>query len=99
MNIDELPEEKTVSIYLYLNTEYDYTTTFEQERDEPQYVLLAEPVEVTFKIKAEQDVKNTMISKLKETRTKTRADAEIKCKLIDEKIQSLLALPNNSEAA
>jgi hypothetical protein len=66
-------------------TLHDYVMT--------DYTLISEPVEVTFKLKKREEVNSSLVKCLKAEAQKITADAEIRCHAINEKIQSLLALP------
>ncbi len=95
-DVDEkdLPEEITANLWLQKSIEYNYL--YVGYREEPDantgYLCLSEPLEVTFKIKPRKDINKSEIDCLKNSASKIRASAEMKCKVIEEKIQSLLCL-------
>ena len=95
LDINNLPEEYTTTIYLCWSTEYEWEGVQEFEPgDDPERILIAEPLEVTFKIKPREDAVNAAVENLKREIEKIRAVAEVKCNQIEGKIQKLLALPN-----
>jgi hypothetical protein len=84
------PKEITLNVYPMLS-EHGWVTL--NDIPLPNYVLLADPVEVTFKIKMKEELTSNLVDNLKTQEQEIRAKAEIKCKNIQDKIQSLLALP------
>jgi hypothetical protein len=94
MNI-ELPEEVTKTVYLYMNTRYDYIAASAfYDPDDEETTLLAEPIEVTFKTIDRNKIVNDAIKSLRNEIQKVRAAAEVKCNQLEEEIQSYLALPS-----
>ena len=95
MNIDlnNLQEEVTQDIYLLVNEKWGWTTTYEKP-DLEDYTCLAGPVTVTFEVKDRNEIINAAVESLRNEIQKVRAEAEVKCNAIEEKIQSMLALPN-----
>ena len=59
------------------------------------YTAVSEPIEIKFKLKNRDELTNQMVAQMREQITETRANAESKCKILEEKIQSLLALPSS----
>lgn len=95
LNINDLPEEYTTAVYLIWNTEYDWANVYQcPPDDDPNRFLIAEPLEITFKIKPKEETVNQAIEGLRREIEKIRAAAEVKCNQIESKIQNLLALPN-----
>ena len=95
LDINNLPEEYTTTVYLSWNTTYEWANVYENSpEDDPKRFLLAEPVEVTFKIKPREDVTKDAVEGLRREIEKVRAAANIKCNQLEEKIQNLLALPD-----
>ena len=95
LNINDLPEEHTTTVYLCWSTEYEWANVYQcPPNNDPKRILIAEPLEVTFKIKPREDTVNLAIDGLRREIDKVRAAAEVKCNQIEGKIQNLLALPN-----
>jgi len=90
IDINNLPDEITTDVYLLLS-EHGYVTMHTDVMD--CYTTLGEPVQVTFKLKGREDITSEIVTKLNKEAASIRADAEIKCQRIEDKIQSLLALP------
>ncbi len=97
MNLDtnDLPEEITIDV-LPMLTEYGTIVTHDCALD--GYVVLGDAVKVTFKIKKKDAINKELVIGLREKASKIRATAESQCVQIEEKIQSLLALPNIEES-
>ena len=99
LDINNLPEEVTTTVYPRLNTEYGYVhLSVCKEGGGPDYVSLCEPVDFTFKIKNKKEITTDLVASLKAESSRIRAEAEVACQDIDNKIQSLLALPDISLA-
>ena len=95
MNIDlnNLPEEVTVDMYLHAHSEYDFVYV-SQYAERADYACIAGPIAVTYETNhREKNIKDAVES-LRNEIQKVRAEAEVKCGAIEEKIQSMLALPN-----
>ena len=88
----ELPEELTITM-IPMMSENGYFTTHDTPLD--GYTVLGEAVEVTFKLKPREEINNELVSQLKKQLQTVRAKAETECQQIEEKIQSLLALPSS----
>jgi hypothetical protein len=91
LNANELPEEITLTVTLIMS---EYGTIMVNAGDIDGYTTIGEPVEVTFKTKDRESICKEMVIDLREKASKIRAAAESQCVQIEEKIQSLLALPN-----
>lgn len=91
MDINNLPDELTVRTFLMVD-QFGWITMHTDEMD--NYIVLSE-MDVTFKLKPREDVVNESIARLRAIIKETRAKAETECKQIEEKIQSLLALPSS----
>jgi hypothetical protein len=89
-DIKNPPEEITVTIYLGISDEYGWLRLLESEVD--IYTIVSEPVQVTFKIASREAITKGVIEGMRKEEQNIRAEAESKCKRIDEKIQSLLAI-------
>ena len=95
IDLNNLPEELTIDVYLYVNTEYGGITITEYDfSNHSNYAALASPVSVTFKTKNKEEVLEKVVDSLRAESQKIRADAEVQCQAIDEKINTLLALPD-----
>ena len=95
LDIKNLPEEYTTTVYLSWNTEYEWTNVYEYPvDDDPNRILIADPVEVTFKMKPREESVSQAVDELRREIEKVRAAAEVKCNQIEGKIQNLMALPN-----
>ena len=95
MNIDlnNLPEEVTEDVYLHVHNKYNFTN-INVYPDMENYTCIAGPITVTFEVKDRDEVVKTAVESLRNAIQKVRAEAEVKCNAIEEKIQSMLALPN-----
>ena len=95
MNIDlnNLPEEVTEDVYLHVHNEWNFTS-INQYPDMEDYTCIAGPVTVTFEVSDRDKIINDAVESLRNEIQKVRAKAEVKCNAIEEKIQSMLALPN-----
>ena len=95
MNIDlnNLPEEVTVDMYLHVHSEYDFIH-ISQYAESADYTCIAGPVAVTFQVEDKDKIIKDAVELLRNEIQKVRAEAEVKCGAIEEKIQSMLALPN-----
>ena len=91
MNINDLPEEIELKLVPMLSA-YGYITVHEKLLD--GYVQIGAPFTVKFKTISKDVITKGVVDNLKAESQKIRADAEVKCKLIDEKINTLLALPD-----
>jgi len=96
MNIDlnNLPEEVTEDMYLLVHDEFSYTYISPYQNDMDGFTCIAGPVPVTFKINDKDKIIKDAVESLRNEIQKVRAAAEVKCNAIEEKIQSMLALPN-----
>ena len=94
LDIKNLPEEYTTTVYLVWKNEYSWAQVSEYSPDDPDSFLIAEPIEITFKMRPREDATKEAVEGLRREIEKVRAAANIKCNQIEEKIQSLLALPN-----
>ncbi len=95
MNIDlnNLPEELVVTVYAYYNADFDYVSYRDTDSvNDSTMLLISEPLSITFKTLDRDALVSKTVDSLKEDSKKIRADAEVRCKLNDEKINSLLAL-------
>ena len=95
LDANDLPEEVTLSVYPIM-TDYGLVMVSTSEID--SYTTIGDSVEVTFKIKTKDVISKELVAGLKDKASKIRASAESECAQIEEKIQSLLALPNNEES-
>lgn len=91
LDINDLPEEVTFKVYPLLS---DYGSVMASKSEIDGYITIGDPVEVTFKVKTKDVISKELIVTLKDKASKIRAVAESECGQIEEKIQSLLALPN-----
>ncbi len=99
MNIDmnNLPSEITMNLVLVV-TDFGWIKAFDVSDESiiKNHVGLTEkPVLVTFKIDSKADITSGLVENLKAESQKIRADAEVECKEIDDKLNSLLALTND----
>ncbi len=99
MNIDinNLPEEITMDLVLVV-TEFGWLKAFNADDGsviENHTKLTNKTTRVTFKIGSIKEIKGGVVDKLKAESKKIRADAEVKCKRIDDKINSLLAIESD----
>jgi hypothetical protein len=93
IGLNNLPEEVTEDVYLHVHNEYNFTS-INVYPDMADYTCIAGPVTVTFEVKDKSEVINTAVESMRNEIQKVRAEAEVKCNAIEEKIQSMLALPN-----
>ena len=95
MNIDlnNLPEEVTVDVYLLVHDEYDFLHVSQYAKSDG-YTCIAGPVPVTFVTNDRDKIIRDAVASLRKAIQTIRADAELKCNAIEEKIQGMLALPN-----
>ena len=95
MNIDlnNLPEEVTVDMYLLVHDEYDFVHVSQYAKSDG-YTCIAGPVPVTFVTNDRDKIIRDAVASLRKAIQTIRADAELKCGAIEEKIQGMLALPN-----
>ncbi len=96
IDINNLPEEITVEMYAYYNTEFNFIS-YRDNNDvrNSAMVLMSEGVSMTFKTANKGAITKQAVDNLKAESQKIRADAEVKCKRIDDKINSLLAIEND----
>ncbi len=94
MNIDinNLPEEVTTDVYLLMDDSGWLASNITELSE--HYTTIGK-VEVTFKIKRKDKITGDIVDRLKDGAQKIRADAEVKCKRIDDKINSLLAIESD----
>lgn len=97
LDIDDLPEELTISVYPHMTQFGSLNISDTDLGEDSYYTLIGEPVEVTLKLMKRDKVVDGVVANLKAEAQKVMADAQVKCNQIDEKIQSLLALPNLGE--
>ena len=98
LDIKNLPEEVTTTVYLSWSYEYEWANVYAYPpTDDDDRCLIAEPLEVTFKVKTSEDAINNTVTELKKKIQEIRAKSEAQCNAIEEKIQSYLALPNLGE--
>ena len=95
MNIDliNLPEEVTEDFFLLMHENWGWTAMYETP-DLEDYVCIAGPVTVTFVTNDKDKIINDAVDSMRNEIQKVRVEAEVKCNAIEEKIQSMLALPN-----
>ncbi len=97
INMNDLPEEITMNLVLVV-TDFGWIKAFDVSDEsiiKNHIGISVKPVLVTFKIGSKADITNGLVENLKAESQKIRADAEVQCKEIDEKINSLLALTND----
>ncbi len=92
MNIDvnNLPEEVTTKIYLMMDDSGWLTSNISELS---KYYTTIGSAEVTFKIKQKAEITDEIVDRLRDESQKIRADAQVECERIEQKIQTLLALP------
>ena len=95
MNIDlnNLPDEHTVDMYLLANNEYGFVHVSQYAKSDG-YTCIAGPVPVTFVTNDRDKIIRDAVASLRKAIQTIRADAEVECNAIEEKIQGMLALPN-----
>ena len=94
LDINNLPEEYTTTVYLVWKNEYSWAQVSEYSPDDSDSFLIAEPIEVTFRMKPKEDTVKDAVNGLRREIERVRAAANIKCNELEGRIQSLLALPN-----
>lgn len=94
LDVNDLPEEITEAIYPLMS---EYGTVLFHDSTMDGYTTLGDPVEVTFKLKKKDEISKQLVVDLRDKASKIRAEAEIECSQIEEKIQSLLALPSGEQ--
>lgn len=103
MNINEMPKEITVRLIPQMHIEFGFMHFSEEHVVDGDaliadgYVQIGDPVEVTFSIKTD-NTKEQVVNNLRQKVAKIRAESERECMRIEEKIQSLLALPSGEAA-
>ena len=93
LDINNLPEEYTTTVYLVWKNEYSWAQVSEYPPSGSDS-LIAEPIEVTFRMKPKEDTVKDAVNGLRREIERVRAAANIKCNELEGRIQSLLALPN-----
>ncbi len=94
INVNDLPKKVTMNLVLTVS-DFGWLKVFDASDESVinNYIgLTVEPVSVTFKIGSKADITAGLVENLKAESQRIRADAEVKCKEIDEKVNSLLAL-------
>ena len=97
LDLNNLPEEVTKDIYLHVHNEYNFIGIVAYP-DMDDYTCVAGPVTVTFKVNDRDKIINGAVESLRNEIQKVRAEAEVRCNSIEEKIQGMLALPNLEES-
>ncbi len=92
IDINNLPEEITTDVYLLMDDSGWLTSNITELN---KFYTTIGKVEVTFKIKHKDKITGDIVGRLKAESQKIRADAEVKCKMIDDKINSLLAIESD----
>ncbi len=96
IDINNLPEEITVEMYAYYNTDFNFISYRDNNYARSgTMVLISDAVSVDFKITGRDVITKNVVDGLKAESQKIRADAEVKCKMIDDKINSLLAIESD----
>lgn len=99
-DIKNPPKEYTTTLYPTYNHRFGLVALYEDgKQDDPECTPLADPIKITFKIKNNTDLVSGSINMLRLDKNATLDYAEIKCREIDERIQSLLAIPDMSESS
>jgi hypothetical protein len=92
---NKVSDEYTKTLRVYKGLEYDYEFVLEDLGDEKtDYVAISHPVEVTFEPLDKGDVVRAEIDHLESSIDEVKAKAAEAVQAINDKIQSLLALPN-----
>ncbi len=92
IDISNFPEEITTDVYLMMDDAGWLSSDLVGLSE--LYTTIGK-VEVTFKIKQKDKITGDIVERLKDESKKIRADAEVECKIIDDKINSLLAIEND----
>lgn len=85
----------TKTIALYRNLEYNYMIVGETKDswdNDPNYLRVSEPLEVTFKDLPDDELVKAQVESLQARKSEIRATAELKVQAIDEQISKLMAL-------
>ena len=85
-----------MKLVLTKNTEYDYETVFKVGVLPEDHIIISKPLEVEFELLSDADIVNAEIGALKELAKGALADAQVRVNAIEDKIQSLLAITNQS---
>ena len=93
IDLNNLPEEVTEDMYLLVHDEYDFVHVSQYAKSDG-YTCIAGPVPVTFVTNDRDKIIRDAVASLRKAIQTIRADAEVKCGAIEEKIQGMLALPN-----
>ncbi len=90
---------KIIELVLYKNIEHDYETTRNvgDLDGSPNYIHLSEPISVEFELLQDGDVVNAEIESIRGAIEATKRECAKSVQAAEEKIQSLLALPNLTE--
>lgn len=93
-DINNPPEEITLTVIPVVS---EYGGIYLTDIMIDGYVQIAEPMDITFKVRQRDEITSRMVYALKAEKQKIIADSEVKCNHIDDKIHQLLALPSPVE--
>jgi hypothetical protein len=89
-----LPEEITATLIPQVHKQFGWASFYESKNGD--YIQIGPPVTVTFKLD-KRDITSDVIESMRTEIQTIRAESEMKVQQIEERIQSLLALPNGGE--
>ena len=87
---------KEMKIVLVKSIEHDYTSIWEHGEMPEGYIIVSNPINVEFEMLPESDLVNAEVESLKEAKRDVFAKAQIRANAIEDKIQSLLAITDQS---
>lgn len=88
---------KTIEVVLIKHIEYGSPTPCNADCIPGGYLAISKPVSVEFELLPDGDLVNTEIESLKEVIKETKQQCAESVQAAEDKIQSLLALPNLTE--
>lgn len=93
MRIEDIPSEITVTQIPQMHP--DLGNPVLHGRVMPGYIKIGEPVTITFKTLSTDAVRGGAVEELRKQVATIRAESEMQCKGIEERIQSLLSITHD----
>ena len=90
-------ETKKMKVWLYRDIKYNFDTLSQRESDDPEIVLLADPIEVEFVLHDKEKVVSAQITSLEAGVEKMRAEHTVALNRELAKIQELKAISYDEE--
>lgn len=88
---------KLIEIILYKNIKYDFEGVCEAGCIPDSYLAISKPAQVEFELLPDDDVVNAEIESIRDVIKETKRKCAESVQAAEDKIQSLLALPNLTE--